>query len=138
MSKDDPPADRPAPPESAAAEAADPSVVMAERQLAMLREIAEVGMDMIRILKARTGIDLQTARKLTARADLADNAVYSPSYPAPMHDPSAMFARLSRAVRLTLALEAKTDERLRALVAGVAAEREKRLQEAARGVKLAA
>jgi hypothetical protein len=119
-------------------DAPEPSVVVAERQLAMLREIAETGMEMIRILKQRTEIDLQTAKTLTARADLADNAVYGPGYPAPMQDPSAMFARLSRAVRLTLALEAKTDERLRALVAGVAVEREKHREETARRVAEAA
>src|SRR5271155_2442462 len=124
-----------APAESAGADAPDASVVIAERQLAMLREIAEAGMDMIRILKERTEIDLQTAKTQAARAALADGGAHGPAHPAPMPDPSAMFARLSRAVRLTLALEAKTDERLRALIAGVATEREKRRQEAAQRVK---
>ncbi|HEX4739700.1 MAG TPA: hypothetical protein VH353_00025 [Caulobacteraceae bacterium] len=39
-------------------------------------------------------------------------------------DPANAFARLSRAIRLTVALEARTDEALRALRAGVAAEGE--------------
>jgi acyl-coenzyme A thioesterase PaaI-like protein len=133
MSQDEPlliPPAPAAPPESADADAPDPSVVMAERQLRMLQEIAETGMAMIRILKERAEIDLQTANKLTARADLDDGCVHGPNYPAPMNDASAMFVQVSRAVRLTLALEAKTDERLRALRAGLVVQREARRAEA--------
>ncbi|MDB5481336.1 MAG: hypothetical protein JWO83_2389, partial [Caulobacteraceae bacterium] len=39
--------------------------------------------------------------------------------PGPRHDPAESFARLSRAVRLTLALEAKAEEELSAVLAGV-------------------
>ena len=42
-----------------------------------------------------------------------------PPLPGPMRDPATAFARMSRAVRLTLALEARTAEALRALRAGL-------------------
>jgi hypothetical protein len=44
--------------------------------------------------------------------------------PGKTRDPADAFASLSRAVRLTLALEAKTDEQLRQLKAGVVRKRE--------------
>jgi hypothetical protein len=54
-----------------------------------------------------------------------------------MHDPAAMFARMTRAVRLTIALEAKTAENLRALIAGLPLERETRRVEAAKRAEAA-
>jgi hypothetical protein len=91
----------PAPDESATAEEApDPSVVRAERRLRLLEELSEIGMELARALKPRDEDD-----------EIVDKT--------PWKDPAAAFAPLSRAIRLTLALEAKTDEALRDLKAGV-------------------
>jgi hypothetical protein len=81
-------------------EAPDPYVVRAEQRLEMLRELAEIGMDLARGLKPG------------AEADKASGET-------PAKDPAAVYAPLSRAIRLTLVLEARTDEALRDLKAGV-------------------
>jgi hypothetical protein len=73
---------------------ADPAVLCAERQLKLLAEMAEFGMGLIRDLKA-------------GEADTAE-----------------AFVRLSRAVRLTFALETKTHQELRILTGEIIAVRE--------------
>ena len=98
------------PPEIAAAP--DPRIARAEERLAMLRELAELGMALARELTRRT---------LEAEEDPDPGAAASANpraAPGPRHDPADSFARLSRAVRLTLALEAKVEEDLSALIAG--------------------
>jgi hypothetical protein len=72
----------------------------AEQRLTMLRRLAELGMKLAEELTQRT---------LAASKD-----------PEPRHDPAGSFARVSRAVRLTLALEAKVDQDLAALRQGPA------------------
>jgi len=74
------------------------AIERAEQRLAMLRRLAELGM--------------QLAEKLTERA------LSAPADPEPKHDPAESFARVSRAVRLSLALEAKADQDLAALREG--------------------
>ncbi|HEX4742521.1 MAG TPA: hypothetical protein VH353_14440 [Caulobacteraceae bacterium] len=96
------------------AESPDPAIARAEQRLSLLRELAEIGMDL--------------ARALHREALAAEPA--APETPAA--DPAGAFARLSRAIRLTLALEARTDEALRSLRSGLAAERETRRVEASR------
>src|SRR5271165_5478725 len=96
------------------ADTTDPRVARAEQRLAMLRELAELGMALTRELTRRT---LQTSEALPAADANAKSA--SRAIPGPRHDPAESFARLSRAVRLTLALEAKAEEELSALIAGV-------------------
>jgi hypothetical protein len=78
----------------------DPSVLLAESRLRMLRRLAEIGMEL-----AERTLNTQTAA-------------------AKGRDPADFYAPLSRAIRLTLALEAKTDEALRDLRAGVVRVRE--------------
>jgi hypothetical protein len=92
----------------------DPSVVLAESRLRMLRRLAEIGMEL-----AERTLNTQTA-------------------PAKGRDPADAFAPLSRAIRLTLTLEAKTDEALRDLRAGVVRKREKEKKRAARRHEAAA
>jgi hypothetical protein len=82
-------------------EAPDPSVARAERRLRLLQELAEIGMEL--------------ARALTPGAE-PDKAAAGE---APGKDPAVVYAPLSRAIRLTLALEARTDKDLRDLKAGV-------------------
>ena len=84
----------------------DPSVVLAESRLLLLRELAEIGMKLVRGLEPG--------------------------------DSSDAFAPLSRAIRLTLTLEAKTDEALRDLKAGVVRKRKKEAKRAARRHEAAA
>jgi hypothetical protein len=104
------------------ADAPDPAVLRAEWRLRLLEEIAEVCMDLARIVH----------RQAQAAAQAADPTAIEPAE-APVNrltpttaDPSAALARISRALRLTLALHARTDEALCALRAGVIAEREAR------------
>jgi hypothetical protein len=73
---------------------ADPAILCAERQLKLLAEMAEFGMALIRDLKA-------------GEADTPE-----------------AFVRLSRAVRLTFALETKTHQELRILTGEIIAVRE--------------
>jgi hypothetical protein len=87
------PSHTPATPTSAAG-----AIERAEQRLAMLRRLAELGM--------------QLAEKLTERA------LSAPAEAEPKHDPAESFARVSRAVRLSLALEAKADQDLAALREG--------------------
>ncbi|MDB5481016.1 MAG: hypothetical protein JWO83_2069 [Caulobacteraceae bacterium] len=89
-----PPAD--ANPE-AAPEPVAVAIARAERRLAMLARLAELGMQLV--------------EKLTERA-------VSDSDREPKHDPGQSFARASRAVRLSLALEAKFEQDLAALREG--------------------
>jgi hypothetical protein len=87
-------------------EAPDPAVVRAERRLERLQELAGIGMELARALKPD---------------DAKEASVYAP---------------LSRAIRLTLMLEAKFDEALRDLKAGVEAVRkEARAKAAAQDVE---
>jgi hypothetical protein len=79
----------------------DASVVLAESRLRMLRRLAEIGMEL-----AERTLNTETAAAEKGR------------------DPADSFARLSRAIRLTLILEAKTEAELRDLRAGVVRVRE--------------
>jgi len=104
-----------APDESALAEEApDPAVARAERRLRLLQELSEIGMELARALKPGTEAD-----------------------ETPGKDPAAAFAPLSRSIRLTLTLEAKTDEALRDLKAGVVRAREEERVQAAERARVA-
>src|SRR5437764_1352718 len=113
---------------TAPAEAPDPSVTLAEQRLLILRDLTELGMELAR----------EVVRKAKADADLAEAAAASgePLAVSPAggreSDPADRFAKVSRAVRLTLTLEARTDEALRALRAGVEVEVKARRAEAVR------
>jgi hypothetical protein len=111
-----------------AAEALAASVRRMERRLRALEEMTAIGLDLTRALH----------RRVLAADPVGDEAVYGndggceyadylppppiPRPSLPQIDPAAAFAKLSRAVRLTLQLEARTDEALRALIAGEAQE----------------
>ena len=82
-----------APPEPAA-----PAIASAERRLAMLGRLAELAMKLAE--------------------ELAERALSSSDRSEPRHDPAESFARVSRAVRLTLALEARFEQDLAALREG--------------------
>ncbi len=105
------------------AEAPDPAVARAEARLSKLEELSDIGMDMARALRDRVTAG---AAQGEAVAECDDGA----SAP-PRRDPADAFARLSRAIRLTISLEAKTDAALRELLAGVEARAVARRAEAA-------
>jgi hypothetical protein len=71
---------------------ADPSSDRAERRLRILQELAEIGMDLARAVRTR-------ALALAAKAD-----------PAAAVDLGLSFSRIARAVRQTVALEAKFEQ----------------------------
>ena len=82
------------------------AVARAERRLRVLEEIAEIGVRLMRKLE--------------------DSPVEGAASDAPAPDPAANFAKLSRAVRLTIDLERRAEEDLRAELAGEVRERERR------------
>ena len=96
----------------------DACIQRAERHLRMLAELAEIGMDLARALKRR--VEAET----DAEADEPP--------PVAGRDPADGFQRISRAVRLTVALETKLGEALRALIAGELVAAETRKAETAR------
>jgi hypothetical protein len=75
----------------------------AEQRLAVLRDLTELGMALTRHL-VRCTLD-----------DSPAPAAEAAPAPAPRRDPADAFARLSRAIRLTLALEAKAEGQLAVL-----------------------
>jgi hypothetical protein len=118
------------PDDAAPAEALDPAVLRAERRLRVLEELTEIGLDLARLLQrqahaAAEAIDPTAAAALDATEPSAGRA---PIISA--GDIANALARISRAIRLTVALETRTDEALRALRAGVAAEVEARRAQA--------
>ena len=82
----------------------DASILRAERHLRILAELAEIGLDLARALRRRVEAQAKT---------WADEPP-----PTSERDPADAFQRLSRSVRLTVALEARVAEALRALIAG--------------------
>jgi hypothetical protein len=118
-----------------AAEAPDLYLQDLEWRVDVLRELAQLGMTLTRILVEDAQIDhrLQTGilrdvngDKLTAAELAAVAAMPRPS------DPAASFARLSRAVRLTVTLQGRAHEALRAFRAGVVIEQAQRTEARAR------
>jgi hypothetical protein len=85
----------------------DPAVLRAERRLRVLEELTEICMEVARAL----GRDAAAASEPAAEDRRK------------VRDPAAALNTISRAVRLTVALETKTDEYLRDLKAGVVRER---------------
>jgi len=104
------------PASSATDEAPDPFILRAERRLRLLEELTEIGMALTRALKPEA----------EARQEPSDDKAQAKG-----RDPADAYARLSRAVRLTLALETRTDQQLRDLKAGIIRGREDERAEAA-------
>ncbi|HEY2051612.1 MAG TPA: hypothetical protein VGH03_19910 [Caulobacteraceae bacterium] len=119
------------PADATLAEATDPAVLRAERRLQLLEELTDIGMNLARALERQVLAAANPAKPAAPdAAEASTGRATTPNSPAP--DPSVAFARISRAIRLTLALEARTDEALRALRAGVASECEVRRDQARR------
>jgi hypothetical protein len=107
----------PTPEDPASESSPDASARRAERRLRLLEEMSEIGMELLRGLKPSAAAD--------EAADEAADRVKG-------RDPADAFARLSRAIRLTLTLEAKTDTQLWDLRAGIVRMREEEQTQAAK------
>jgi len=93
----------PALPQPCPADEADWARAYAMRQLEMLGELAEIGLDVARAIE----------RQASGRTDAQDGD--APTTPAVFQgDPALAYARVSRAVRLTLMLQARLIEDLKA------------------------
>ena len=77
------------------------AIARAERRRAMLERLATIGMALAE--------------------EIGERNVKAPYHPEPRHDPGRAFAAVSRAVRLTLALEARMDADILAMRNGAAA-----------------
>ena len=97
-------------PAPAKAEAADPREMRAERRLAMLGLLTDIGMQLARDLSRRVGEAMQDGEPLDGGAVALE------------------FSRLSRAVRQTIGLEARLDQDREALARMFEAERAARDQ----------
>jgi len=123
----------PTTPDDAAADTVpDPCVLRAERRLRLLAELAEIGMELARALKASPPANEGEAPDAAISAAPADEAR------GRRRDPAEAYAGLSRAIRLTLAQEATADQALRDLIAGVATVREEKHARAASEAREAA
>jgi hypothetical protein len=106
-----------------------PAVLRAERRLRDLEELTAIGLDITRALHRRVLGDEEAATVSTAvNGDIDVSAKPAASKPS-RFDPTAAFARLSRAVCLIINLEIRADEALRALQAGEIGSRETRRAE---------
>jgi len=112
-------------------EAPDPSVRRGERRLRLLEELAEIGMELARAL--RPGAPAGGASLVDATEDPPAETGRPKS-----REPADVFGPLSRAIRLTLVLEARTDAELRDLKAGVARARDEEQARAAERERVAA
>jgi hypothetical protein len=119
------------PASSAAEDAPDPAVLRAERRLRLLEELADIGMDLARSL--RPGAATGGAAQAEAGEAPAGDAVRGKG-----REPADAFGPLSRAIRLTLALEAKTDDELRDLKAGIGRARAEEHAKGAERLRVAA
>jgi hypothetical protein len=115
------------PDDAAFAETQNPAVLRAEWRLRMLEELAQMEMDLARSLHRQAIAAADPVDSVDSVEPATPGAAARPAItPNSAGDPSAGFARIARSLRLTLTLQARADEQLRALGAGVAAEAEAR------------
>ncbi|HEY1561247.1 MAG TPA: hypothetical protein VGF71_10205 [Caulobacteraceae bacterium] len=105
------------PADAAADLADDPAVLRAERRLRILEEMTEIGLRLLRALE--TG----------GEAKASEASATGPS--GKRRDPVDHYASLTRSLRLTLKLEAETDEALAALKDGLTETRQRQRRLAA-------
>ncbi len=98
-----------------------PAILRAEIRLRVLARVTEIGMELMETLNRRAVAEEQGAVTDTVSTVINGDIGVSAKSPAPKpprSDPAEAFAKLSRAVRLTVTLEVKADEALRRLQAG--------------------
>jgi hypothetical protein len=108
--------------EADADEAQASAIRRAEERLRILDELTDIGMNIARSVERRAMAEAATAETMDPKTRGAPSV-------AAHRDPADAFARVSRAIRLTLTLATRAEDELRALRAGVPLEREKRRAE---------
>jgi hypothetical protein len=111
--------------DATSAETPAPAIARAERHLRMLEKLAQLEIELAEALQRQALAAANPAPPASPDADAR-------STPNSANDLSAAFARIARSLRLTLALQARAEEQLRALLAGEAAKVEVRRAEASR------
>ena len=112
---------------TAPAEATDPAVLRAEQRLQLLERLVQLEMELAEALQRQA---IAAANPAEPTEPDAAAACAPGAAPKTAGDLSAAFARIARSLRLTLALQARAEEQLRALLAGEAAKVEVRCAEA--------
>ncbi len=106
-----------------------PAVLRAERRMRDLEELTAIGLDIARALHRQVLLDDGAATVSTViNGEIDVSAKPTASKPS-RSDPTAAFARLSRAACLTISLEVQADQALRALQAAENDSRETRRAE---------
>jgi hypothetical protein len=105
------------------------AILRAERRLRILERLTEIGMEMTEVMQRRLLAEDEAATVSTVTNGEIDVSAKSAPSKIPRFDPTEAFAKLSRTVRLTIHLETKADDALRALQSGRFLARETRKAE---------
>ncbi len=95
-----------------------PAILRAESRLRDLERMRKIGMDISEALHERVVAEGVAPAVSTAINGVVDDSAKSPTAKSPRFDPAEAFAKISRTVRLTINLEVRADEALRALQSG--------------------
>ncbi len=106
-----------------------PAIHRAERRLRDLERLTRIGMDISEALHDRVLTEGVAAAEAAVNSAAVDGSAKSAAQQSPRFDPTDAFAKISRTVRLTINLETKADEALRALQSGQFLARETRKAE---------
>jgi hypothetical protein len=107
-----------------------------DRRMSLLQEVSTIGLRLVRILCVDVGTDYEAVEgslEKTFHERFTDEAFAAGAYAVPSpHDRVAAYCKLSRAIRLTLALEQRTDEAQHALRCGLPLPRMERAERRAK------
>jgi hypothetical protein len=107
-----------------------------DRRLRLLQEVSTIGLRLVRILCVDVGTDYEPVEgslEKTFHDRFTDESFAAGAYAVPSpHDRVAAYCKLSRAIRLTLALEQRTDEAQHAVRRGLPLPRMERAERRAK------
>jgi len=108
----------------------NPAIAGTEKRRKKLEELSDIGMEMARALQVEVRLEGQAYSLKMSRAEgPAQAQAVRAAVPTKARDNAGAFARISKAIRLTIAMEARTEQELAALIAGEPAAREARRAE---------
>ena len=114
-------------------DAPNPAIAGTEKRRRKLEELSDIGMEIARSIQVEVRLEGQAyGLKLSRAEGPAQAQAVRAAVPVKSRDAAAAFARISKAIRMTIALEARTEQELAALIAGEPAARETRRAERAR------